>query len=85
MIGDNFQRKKEDIRSSSIKTRSKAHDTIKRMLASLGDPYTRFLSPDEVIHYLSPLFLSVFSVFFFLSSSFSIVYSQRSIQQILKS
>lgn len=24
---------------------------IKRMLASLGDPYTRFLSPDEVIHW----------------------------------
>lgn len=64
MIGDNFQRKKEDIRSSSIRTRSKAHDTIKRMLASLGDPYTRFLSPEEVIHYLSPLFLSVFSLFF---------------------
>lgn len=41
--------KKEDIRTSSIKTRSKAHNMIKRMLASLGDPYTRFLSPDEVI------------------------------------
>ncbi|BFG28050.1 hypothetical protein CerSpe_143230 [Prunus speciosa] len=44
---ETWQRKKEDIRSSSIKTRSKAHDTIKRMLASLGDPYTRFLSPEE--------------------------------------
>ena len=44
-----FQRKRGDIRSSSIQTRSKAHDIIKRMLASLGDPYTRFLSPDEVI------------------------------------
>ncbi|BBH01060.1 Peptidase S41 family protein [Prunus dulcis] len=44
---ETWQRKREDIRSSSIKTRSKAHDTIKRMLASLGDPYTRFLSPEE--------------------------------------
>ncbi|XP_030480484.1 carboxyl-terminal-processing peptidase 1, chloroplastic [Cannabis sativa] len=44
---ENWQRKKEDIRSSSIQSRSKAHDVIKRMLASLGDPYTRFLSPDQ--------------------------------------
>ncbi|CAN6546181.1 unnamed protein product [Malus baccata var. baccata] len=44
---ETWQRKKEDIRSSSIKTRAKAHDMIKRMLASLGDPYTRFLSPEE--------------------------------------
>lgn len=52
--------KKEDIRTSSIKTRSKAHDMIKRMLASLGDPYTRFLSPDEVIAFtlISLLFMS---------------------------
>ncbi|KAF5472461.1 hypothetical protein F2P56_009178 [Juglans regia] len=42
-----FQRKKEDILTTSIPTRSKAHDIIKRMLASLGDPYTRFLSPEE--------------------------------------
>ncbi|XP_062016643.1 carboxyl-terminal-processing peptidase 1, chloroplastic isoform X2 [Rosa rugosa] len=46
-LPENWQMKKEDIRTSSIKTRSKAHDMIKRMLASLGDPYTRFLSPDE--------------------------------------
>ncbi|GMN43366.1 hypothetical protein TIFTF001_012568 [Ficus carica] len=45
---ETWQRKKEDIRSTSIQTRSKAHDIIKRMLASLGDPYTRFLSPEEV-------------------------------------
>ncbi|KAI4371793.1 hypothetical protein MLD38_010102 [Melastoma candidum] len=32
-----------------ILTRVKAHDVIRRMLSSLGDPYTRFLSPDEVI------------------------------------
>lgn len=43
----NWQQKREDILSSSIHTRSKAHDLIKRMLASLGDPYTRFLSPPE--------------------------------------
>ncbi|KAJ4749403.1 Carboxyl-terminal-processing protease [Rhynchospora pubera] len=39
--------KKEDIRQSRIQTRSRAHDIIRKMLASLGDPYTRFLSPDE--------------------------------------
>lgn len=44
-----FQKKKEDILNTSIPTRSKAHDIIRRMLASLGDPYTRFLSPEEVI------------------------------------
>lgn len=44
-----LQQKREDILSSSIQTRSKAHDIIRRMLASLGDPYTRFLSPSEVI------------------------------------
>lgn len=45
----NWQRKREDILSSSIQTRSKAHGIIKRMLASLGDPYTRFLSPAEFL------------------------------------
>nr|XP_043624478.1 carboxyl-terminal-processing peptidase 1, chloroplastic isoform X1 [Erigeron canadensis] len=39
--------KKEDVMSTSLPTRSKAHDVIRRMLSSLGDPYTRFLSPDE--------------------------------------
>ncbi|KAI3788886.1 hypothetical protein L2E82_01667 [Cichorium intybus] len=39
--------KKEDIIGTSLQTRSKAHDVIRRMLSSLGDPYTRFLSPGE--------------------------------------
>ncbi|XP_030969474.1 carboxyl-terminal-processing peptidase 1, chloroplastic [Quercus lobata] len=42
-----WQEKKEDIMSTSIPTRAKAHDIIRRMLASLGDPYTRFLEPEE--------------------------------------
>ncbi|PPR83601.1 hypothetical protein GOBAR_AA37118 [Gossypium barbadense] len=42
-----WEQKKEDILGTSIQTRSKAHELIKRMLASLGDPYTRFLSPAE--------------------------------------
>ncbi|TXG47814.1 hypothetical protein EZV62_027108 [Acer yangbiense] len=44
---ENWLRKREDILTTSIQTRSKAHDMIRRMLASLGDPYTRFLSPAE--------------------------------------
>ncbi|XP_050899885.1 carboxyl-terminal-processing peptidase 1, chloroplastic [Lathyrus oleraceus] len=44
---DTWQLKKNDILSNSIPTRSKAHQIIKRMLVSLGDPYTRFLSPEE--------------------------------------
>ncbi|KAK2641771.1 hypothetical protein Ddye_023534, partial [Dipteronia dyeriana] len=44
---ENWLRKREDIVTTSIQTRSKAHDLIRRMLASLGDPYTRFLSPAE--------------------------------------
>ncbi|KAJ1426199.1 Tail specific protease [Sesbania bispinosa] len=44
---DTWQLKRGDILSNSIQTRSKAHQIIKRMLASLGDPYTRFLSPAE--------------------------------------
>ncbi|ESW31526.1 hypothetical protein PHAVU_002G245300 [Phaseolus vulgaris] len=44
---DTWQLKREAILSNSIQTRSKAHQIIKRMLSSLGDPYTRFLSPDE--------------------------------------
>ncbi|KAK7359149.1 hypothetical protein VNO77_01096 [Canavalia gladiata] len=44
---DTWQLKRDAILSSSIQTRSKAHQIIKRMLASLGDPYTRFLSPEE--------------------------------------
>ncbi|KAJ6728326.1 CARBOXYL-TERMINAL-PROCESSING PEPTIDASE 1 CHLOROPLASTIC [Salix koriyanagi] len=42
-----WQQKKEDILSGSIQSRAKAHEIIRRMLASLGDPYTRFLSPAE--------------------------------------
>ncbi|XP_057463539.1 carboxyl-terminal-processing peptidase 1, chloroplastic isoform X2 [Actinidia eriantha] len=45
---DTWLQKKEDILGTSIQTRSKAHDIIRRMLASLGDPYTRFLSPPEL-------------------------------------
>ncbi|EPS62840.1 hypothetical protein M569_11946, partial [Genlisea aurea] len=44
---DSWLERKEDILSSSIQTRSRAHEIIKKMLASLGDPYTRFLSPAE--------------------------------------
>ncbi|XP_004504235.1 carboxyl-terminal-processing peptidase 1, chloroplastic [Cicer arietinum] len=44
---DTWQLKKQDLLSNSIQTRSKAHNIIKRMLASLGDPYTRYLSPEE--------------------------------------
>lgn len=61
-----LQLKKNDILSNTIQTRSKAHNIIKRMLASLGDPYTRFLSPEEVMH--SSIFISVaLWRFFFLS------------------
>ncbi|KAK1320396.1 hypothetical protein QJS10_CPA03g00678 [Acorus calamus] len=42
-----WSQKKKDILQSPIQTRSKAHEVIRRMLASLGDPYTRFLSPSE--------------------------------------
>ncbi|CAJ1938412.1 unnamed protein product [Sphenostylis stenocarpa] len=45
---DTWQLKREAVLSNSIQTRSKAHQIIKRMLSSLGDPYTRFLSPDEL-------------------------------------
>ncbi|CAH2046209.1 unnamed protein product [Thlaspi arvense] len=44
---ETWQKQKEDILASPIKSRSKAHEVIKKMLASLGDQYTRFLSPDE--------------------------------------
>ena len=43
------QQKKFDVLGMSYQTRSKAHAVIRRMLASLGDPYTRFLTPEEVI------------------------------------
>ncbi|KAL9146110.1 hypothetical protein ABFS82_13G088400 [Erythranthe guttata] len=44
---DSWLKKKEDVLGASIQSRSRAHDIIRRMLASLGDPYTRFLSPTE--------------------------------------
>ncbi|KAJ4976439.1 hypothetical protein NE237_001545 [Protea cynaroides] len=44
---ERWLQKREDLINGSIQTRSKAHDIIRRMLASLGDPYTRFLSPSE--------------------------------------
>ncbi|KAI5670772.1 hypothetical protein M9H77_11136 [Catharanthus roseus] len=44
---ENWLKKKEDILGTSIQTRSRAHDMIQRMLANLGDPYTRFLTPVE--------------------------------------
>ncbi|KAK4440122.1 Carboxyl-terminal-processing peptidase 1, chloroplastic [Sesamum alatum] len=44
---DYWLKKKGDILGTSIQTRSRAHEIIRRMLASLGDPYTRFLSPAE--------------------------------------
>ncbi|CAH9079482.1 unnamed protein product [Cuscuta europaea] len=39
--------KKEDITSTPILSRARAHDIIRRMLTSLDDPYTHFLSPVE--------------------------------------
>ncbi|KAL3520194.1 hypothetical protein ACH5RR_018343 [Cinchona calisaya] len=44
---ETWLQKKVDLLGMSYQTRSKAHDVIRRMLASLGDPYTRFLSPTE--------------------------------------
>ncbi|XP_072995732.1 carboxyl-terminal-processing peptidase 1, chloroplastic isoform X1 [Typha latifolia] len=42
-----WMQKKQDILQRKIQTRSKAHEIIRKMLASLGDPYTRFLPPAE--------------------------------------
>ncbi|CAN8245882.1 unnamed protein product, partial [Cochlearia groenlandica] len=44
---ETWKKQKEEILASPIKSRAKAHEVIKKMLASLGDQYTRFLSPDE--------------------------------------
>ncbi|XP_038894566.1 carboxyl-terminal-processing peptidase 1, chloroplastic isoform X2 [Benincasa hispida] len=44
---ESWKQRQEDITNISIQTRSKAHNIIRRMLASLGDPYTRFLPPAE--------------------------------------
>lgn len=58
------QKKKEDISSTSIQSRAKAHEIIRRMLASLGDRYTRFLSPFEVIDLQFVQFSGCFFDFF---------------------
>ncbi|XP_062206421.1 carboxyl-terminal-processing peptidase 1, chloroplastic-like isoform X1 [Phragmites australis] len=42
-----WMQRKQDILQGTIKSRSRAHDIIRKMLGSLGDPYTRFLSPSE--------------------------------------
>lgn len=44
---DSWLEKKKDISGTSIQTKSRAHEIIRRMLASLGDRYTRFLSPSD--------------------------------------
>ncbi|GAB2287633.1 hypothetical protein Dimus_022005 [Dionaea muscipula] len=45
---ESWLQKKDAILSSSIHSRAKAHEIIRRMLASLDDPYTRYLSPEEL-------------------------------------
>ncbi|KAJ1284654.1 hypothetical protein BS78_03G221800 [Paspalum vaginatum] len=42
-----WMQRKQDILQGTIKSRARAHDIIRKMLASLGDPYTRFLTPSE--------------------------------------
>ncbi|KAL6500749.1 Carboxyl-terminal-processing peptidase 1, chloroplastic [Orobanche hederae] len=44
---DLWLKKKDDVLSSPIQAKSRAHEVIRGMLASLGDPYTRFLPPIE--------------------------------------
>ncbi|CAA6661286.1 unnamed protein product [Spirodela intermedia] len=44
---EKWQQKRNDVLNSPIPTRSSAHDTVRKMLASLGDSYTRFLTPTE--------------------------------------
>ncbi|WVZ69386.1 hypothetical protein U9M48_018181 [Paspalum notatum var. saurae] len=44
---DPLQQRKQDILQGTIKSRARAHDIIRKMLASLGDPYTRFLTPSQ--------------------------------------
>lgn len=48
IFGVTLQKQKEVLLASPIKSRSMAHEVIKKMLGSLGDQYTRFLSPEEV-------------------------------------
>ncbi|KAJ8762039.1 hypothetical protein K2173_006641 [Erythroxylum novogranatense] len=47
IVNDSFLDSGRRRRCSLIQSRSKAHDIIRRMLSSLGDPYTRFLSPSD--------------------------------------
>ncbi|KAH0464149.1 hypothetical protein IEQ34_006935 [Dendrobium chrysotoxum] len=44
---EKWLQEKEYIFQNNIQTRTRAHNVIQKMLASLGDPYTRFLSPAE--------------------------------------
>ncbi|GKU92487.1 hypothetical protein SLEP1_g6204 [Rubroshorea leprosula] len=44
---ESWQQKMEYISGTSIQTRNKAHHIITKMLASLGDRYTRFISPAD--------------------------------------
>ncbi|KAK8933799.1 hypothetical protein KSP39_PZI015522 [Platanthera zijinensis] len=44
---EKWLQEKKYIFQNNMQTRSRAHNVIRKMLASLGDPYTRFLSPAE--------------------------------------
>ncbi|CAN6451663.1 unnamed protein product [Victoria cruziana] len=44
---ERWRQKREEVLGNPILSRSRAHDIIKRMLASIEDPYTRFLTPSE--------------------------------------
>jgi len=42
-----FRVREEAVKRTSMETRSEAYAAVRAALASLGDPYTRFLTPDE--------------------------------------
>ncbi|XP_078439287.1 peptidase S41 family protein isoform X2 [Wolffia australiana] len=44
---EKWMKRRNDVLSSPIPSRSRAHDTIRNMLTSLGDSYTRFLTTTE--------------------------------------
>ncbi|XP_057821751.2 carboxyl-terminal-processing peptidase 1, chloroplastic isoform X2 [Cryptomeria japonica] len=44
---ESWLKQKEEVFRRPIQTRSAAHDSIRRMLATLDDPYTHFLTPEE--------------------------------------
>ena len=68
--------KKKEILQWNIQKRSRAHDIIKKMLASLGDPYTRFLAPSEVIGLsLFSLQLGCFKMFLWTKLKFIFILS----------